>query len=82
MISNQGIDICVGHCHPFACMLAAKACIHVAHVFHKLIFNLHDIQLALHKKDRNKGVRIFSLKPSRDDADQVAVWKTNWQKKV
>ena len=40
-----------------ACMLAVKACMQVAHVFQE--FNLHDVQLALHKKDRNKGGKCF-----------------------
>ena len=43
-------------------------------------FNLHVVQLALHKKDRNKGSKkCFSTKTSRDIGmmpNQVAAWKT------
>ena len=35
-----------------ACMLAAKACLHMAHVFPDLIFMMCS---ALHEKGRNKG---------------------------
>ena len=36
-----------------ACMLAARVCTYVAHMFQKRL-NPHDVQLALHKKDGNK----------------------------
>ena len=45
-----------------ACMFAAKACMYVDHVFQE--FNLHDVQLALHEKDRNKGSKNIFLQKS------------------
>ena len=42
-----------------ACMLAAEDFMHVAYIFQELRYCLHDVQLALHKKDRNKGSKMF-----------------------
>ena len=49
-----------------ACMLAANVCMHVAHMSKNYRFNLHDVQLALHKRNRNKWSKNGFHTTSRD----------------